>query len=101
MFAGLVSQRATDENDAHGFLVVPLAAWFAWEKRGVLRALPLAPDPAGIAVLVADLALLVAGSVGGRFLQRLSVVVVLAGLVWLTAAGSSPRSFFRWSSFSS
>jgi len=31
--AGLVRQWSTDDNYSHGFVVVPLAIWFAWERR--------------------------------------------------------------------
>jgi exosortase len=81
----LVNQWATDDDYAHGFLIVPLALYFAWDKRAKLATRPVKPSAWGAALLAAGLGLLVVGSVGAElFLQRASFIVVLGGLVWLT-----------------
>ncbi len=36
----LVHDWATDDNYSHGFLIVPIALYFAWERRHALAALP-------------------------------------------------------------
>jgi len=80
----LVWQWAHDEDYNHGFLIVPLALYFAWDKRETLRALPVQPSRWGAVLLAASLLVLVVGSVGAElFLQRISLIGVLAGLVWL------------------
>ena len=42
----LVHDWCHDDNYSHGFLIVPLALYFAWERREQLRQLPVAPDVA-------------------------------------------------------
>jgi exosortase len=80
----LVNQWANDEDYTHGFLILPLALYFAWERREVLKVLPIEPSLWGAGLLGVGLLMLVLGSVGAElFLQRSSLVAVLAGLVWL------------------
>jgi exosortase len=80
----LVAQWAADDDYAHGFLIVPLAIYFAWDRRKRLATLPVEPSAWGAGLLAAGLLMLVAGSLGAElFLQRSSFIVVLAGLVWL------------------
>jgi exosortase A len=80
----LVEQWAHDDDYTHGFLILPLALYFVWEKRDELRRLTPVPSPLGALLLAFGLVMLVVGSVGAElFLQRFSLIVVLAGLVWL------------------
>jgi exosortase len=80
----LVRQWADDDDYTHGFLILPLALYFVWERRSVLARVRLSPAWQGALVLAFGLVLLIVGSVGAElFLQRISLVVVLAGLVWL------------------
>ena len=80
----LVRQWARDEDYTHGFLIVPLALYFVWERREGLKALPVAPSLWGAGLLAVGLLMLVLGSVGAElFIQRSSLILVLAGLVWL------------------
>jgi len=79
---GLVRQWANDDDYSHGFFVVPLAAFFIWERRDALAAASRRPSHAGLAVLAASLLCLIAGQFGSElFLTRVSLVGVLAGLV--------------------
>jgi exosortase len=79
---GLVRQWATDDDYSHGFFVVPLAAFFAWERRDALVRASRQPSAAGLLVLGASLLCFVAGQFGSElFLTRISLVGVLAGLV--------------------
>ncbi len=88
----MVRQWAADEDYTHGFLIVPLAVYFAWERRGKLHALKPVPGLPGAGLLAGGLLMLVVGSVGAElFLQRFSLVVVLAGLVWLILGASYLR----------
>jgi len=80
----LVAQWWQDPDYTHGFLVLPLALYFVWERRAVLAGLHPSPSPWGAVLLGLGLAQLVLGVVGAEiFLQRTSFIVVLAGLVLL------------------
>jgi exosortase len=71
-----------DDNYSHGVLIIPLAAWFAWNSRNQLAAVAPRPSHAGLAVVLAGLGILLAGLLGAElFLTRISLVVVLAGVV--------------------
>ena len=82
---GLVRQWAADDDYTHGFLILPLALYFVWERaRGAQAARRRARAALGAGLLALGLLMLVVGSVGAElFLQRFSLIVVLAGLVWL------------------
>jgi exosortase A len=81
----LVEQWAHDDDYTHGFLILPLALYFVWEKREELKRLSPEPSPLGAVLLALGLLMLVVGSLGAElFLQRFSLLVVLTGLVWLT-----------------
>jgi len=78
----LVSDWATDDNYSHGFFIVPLAAYFVWERRHVLQALPLKPTALGLPVLLGGIGVLLAGLLGAElFLSRISMLGVLAGII--------------------
>jgi exosortase len=80
----LVQQWAADDDYTHGFLIVPLSLYFVWEKRDALARIPGRPNLLGAGLLAVGLLLLVVGTVGAElFLQRSSLIVVVAGLVWL------------------
>jgi exosortase len=83
ILAGLARQWASDDNYSHGFFVIPLAVYFAWERRDALRRANPQPSAAGLVVICASLLLLVAGRLGAElFLTRVSLVGVLAGATW-------------------
>jgi exosortase len=78
----LVSDWAHDDNYSHGFLIVPLAAYFAWERRERLKAAALRPSVIGLIVILGSLATLIAGVLGAElFLTRVSIVGTVAGIV--------------------
>src|SRR5215469_5439547 len=67
---------------SHGFLVVPFAAYLAWLKRGTLRDTPHAPSWTGLLVVAFALTILLLGVYGAElFLSRISLVMLLAGLI--------------------
>jgi len=80
--SGLVDDWAHDDNYSHGFLIVPVAAYFVWERRGRLaRAVPK-PSVSGLLVVLASLAMLVTGILGAEFfLSRVSLLGMLGGSV--------------------
>ena len=82
-WSSLVRQWTSDDNYSHGFFVVPLALYFAWERRAALAAAPPAPSLGGLGVVVLSLLVWVAGTLGAElFLTRVSMIGVLAGTIW-------------------
>ena len=69
----------TDTNYSHGFLIPPIAAFLAWERRDRFLSAPAQPGAAGLVVIAGSLVPLAMG--GGPFLTRLSLVGALAGAV--------------------
>jgi len=67
---------------SHGFLVPFFAAYVVWAKRATLIATKIAPTWNGIVVVAFGLAVLLLGVYGAElFLSRISLVILLAGLV--------------------
>jgi exosortase len=92
VLAQLISDWATDDNYSHGFLIPPLALYFAWERRQRLLDTPSAPSLAGLLVVLAGIGLLLLGVLGAeRFLTRLSMLLVLVGGVAFVRGWSTVR----------
>ena len=71
---------ANDDNYSHGFLIIPLAAYFVWERLPKLNQLTFRPSNLGLIALVGGLMTLLAGMLGAElFLTRVSLLVVLSG----------------------
>jgi len=88
----LGTQWYADPDYSHGFLVPLLSGYFVWERREKLRSLPAAPSPWGIILLGGGLLMLLIGSAGSElYMQRTSIIVVIAGLVLLMLG----REFLR------
>ncbi|MBI4529439.1 MAG: VPLPA-CTERM-specific exosortase XrtD [Deltaproteobacteria bacterium] len=80
--ARLVTDWIIDENYSHGFLIVPVALYLAWERRHRLQAAPRRPSNFGIALVLLSIAILIAGELGAElFLTRISLLGTLAGVV--------------------
>jgi exosortase len=78
----LVDAWANDGNYSHGFLIVPLALYLAWERRDQLTQLARKPSYLGLLVALAGVCVLTAGTLGAElFLTRASMLVVLAGAI--------------------
>lgn len=83
VLSSLVRQWASDENYSHGFIIVPFALYFAWQKRRALLTTPPAPGIGGLLVVIASLIVLLAGLAGAElFLTRISFIGVIAGTIW-------------------
>jgi exosortase len=82
VFARLVHDWYYDDNYSHGFLIIPLALYLAWERRGKLLEVTPAPSALGLLVVVGSIGVLLAGILGSElFLQRVSMVGVVIGLL--------------------
>ena len=78
-------QWNNDPDYSHGFLVPVLVGYFVWERWDRLKGIPVMPSLSGAALLAVGLLMLVIGSIGAElYLQRSSLILVIAGLVWLT-----------------
>jgi exosortase len=77
-------QWYNDENYSHGFLIAPLAAFFAWERRGQLRQAAIVPSWWGLVPLALGSLTLMIGRLGTELMNmRVSFVLTLIGLVLL------------------
>ena len=82
VLVSLVGAWYTDDNYSHGFIIVPLALYFAWERRTILSATPIRPSAFGLVVVAGSLVLLVGGLLGAElFLSRVSIIGSLAGTI--------------------
>jgi len=82
VIARLVSDWWNDDNYSHGFLIVPIALYFAWERRDALKAAEKKPFVIGIVIVAVSLAIMIAGILGSEyFLPRVSMLGVLAGAI--------------------
>jgi exosortase len=80
VIAGLINAWSTDDNYSHGFFIVPLALYFAWERRRAIAEAPVKPSLLGAVAVAGSLFLLVAGLLGAElFLSRVSIIGALAG----------------------
>ena len=77
----LVYDWSHDENYSHGFLIVPIAFYFAWERRQALKDAVSKPSMLGLVVIIGSLLVLVAGKLGAElFLTRVSMIGMAVGV---------------------
>jgi exosortase len=82
VLAKLVTDWWQIPDFSHGFLVPFFAAYLVWAKRKTLLNTRLAPSWSGVAVVGLGLAVLLLGVYGAElFLARISLVILLAGIV--------------------
>lgn len=82
---GMGSDWNNNPDYSHGFLVPFLSAYFIWERWGALTTEEKpAPSVWGIGLLAVGLFSLVVGLIGAElYVQRMSLIVVLSGVVLL------------------
>ncbi len=67
---------------SHGFFIPPIAAFFLWRKREVLRSLPIRPSNFGLLVVLGALGIFILGCVGSEAtVQRLSLLGLIVGAI--------------------
>jgi exosortase len=82
VFVRLVMDWYHDDNYTHGYLIVPIALYFAWERRERLKTTAQKPSVLGLVLVVGSIAVLLAGILGSElFLTRVSIVGALTGMV--------------------
>jgi exosortase len=70
-------------DHSQGVVIVPFVAMVAWLRRRSLAAIPAACEPRGLVLVAAGCVLHLFGRLAaGLYASQLSVVVVLAGVVW-------------------
>lgn len=78
----LVANWRDDGNYSHGFLIVPIALYLAWERRYRFFATEQQPAAAGLVVVLGSILVLITGILGSElFLTRISIIGTLAGAV--------------------
>ena len=92
----MVLQWYNSEDYSHGFLIVPLALYFIWERRRRLARLPIEPSWWGVVPLALGSLTLAIGRLGTELMNmRVSFVLTLIGLVLLLLG----RRIFRLLAF--
>ena len=82
VIAKLVTDWAVDDNYSHGFLIVPIALFFVWERRARLANAKPQSSMIGIILILGSIATLLAGVLGSElFLTRISMLGIIAGAV--------------------
>ncbi len=94
----LAAQWWNDPNFSHGFFVPLFSAFVIWQERSRFTVARVKPSWWGSLLLVAGLCILVLGQMGAEiFLSRVSLLVVLAGLIVLFLGWSFLRVLlFPW-----
>jgi exosortase len=71
-----------EPNSSYGLLVPPLAGYIAWQRRRVTLSLPATPNLWGLLWIAGACVILLVGRLGAEFfLSRISLVILLTGLV--------------------
>jgi len=98
MLLHLVRQWWNDPNFSHGFFVPLFSAFVIWQERSRLKGLSPRPSWWGLLFLASGLCVLIVGQLGAElFLSRLSLLIVLAGLIVLFLGWSFFRTLlFPW-----
>jgi exosortase len=82
VIAKLAHDWYIDDNYSHGFLIVPIALYFVWERRAKLQEALRKPSSWGLVIVFASMAMLLAGILGSElFLTRFSILGTFAGAV--------------------
>lgn len=72
-----------DPGYSHGLLIPPLALYIAWLRREEIFAQPAVSDGRGLWLIAGACLLYLLGKLGAEFfLMRISMVILLGGLVW-------------------
>jgi exosortase D (VPLPA-CTERM-specific) len=98
ILARLFAQWISDPNFSHGIFVPAFALFVVWRIRKKLKTIEPAPSWAGLPLIALALFMLIVGVLGGEFfLSRLSLLVLLAGLIILFQGWTFFRAvLFSW-----
>lgn len=98
ILAKLIHDWWNDPNFSHGFFVPLFSAYLVWEKWGDIKRIPVRGSWFGMIVVLGSLATMTAGVFGVElFLSRVSLILLIAGLVILFAGWQWLRALlFPW-----
>src|SRR5688572_20553589 len=78
----LVFDWSTNDDYSHGFLIVPISAYLAWERRQRFLAAAQQPSASGLIVVIGSMGVLLLGILGSElFLTRISIIGTVTGAV--------------------
>jgi hypothetical protein len=87
----MVDQWSWDDDYSHGFLIVPLSAWFAYERKNKLRRAPIEGSWWGLLPLAVGTLTLAVGRLGVELMNmRVSFVFTCCWCSGARCSGSSP-----------
>ncbi len=93
VLGSLARQWWNDPNYGHGFFVPVFAGYVLWSGRDRWRALPSRPRNFGLVIMLIAVGLRVLGMLGAElFTTRLSLVILICGIVLFLAGGKVLRS---------
>jgi exosortase len=97
MYASVLSALARqwwdDPNYGHGFFVPVFAVYVLWNERDRWSALPSGANNIGLPIMLFAIGLRILGIVGAElFIARLSLVILICGIVLFLAGGPALRS---------
>jgi len=82
ILADLADDWWNEPNSSYALLVPPLTAYIAWKRRHLTLSVPAAPDMRGLIWIFGACVILLIGRLGAEFfLSRISLVILLTGLV--------------------
>ncbi|MFH0725711.1 MAG: VPLPA-CTERM-specific exosortase XrtD [Pseudomonadota bacterium] len=85
IITALYQQWMGNEDFSHGLLIMPISLYFIWKKRAALSCAEIETDWRALLLIVVAIATHVIGELGADvFTNRLSVLLLLIGCVWLS-----------------
>lgn len=79
----LIDDWYNDDSMSHGFFVVPIAAYVAWEDRRKIFGQPINPSWWGMLPVVLGFVLMIVGILGADFfIPRVGLMTTLIGIIW-------------------
>lgn len=94
VLVGLLRDWWTDLNYSHGFLIPFIGGYLVWKKKAEVIRIPIRPATSGLLIVGFSLFMLVIGSLGAElFLQRVSLLILIAGIILFLAGKAYLKSF--------
>ncbi len=71
-----------DDNYSHGFLIPFISGYFVWQKRTIIKSAEVKSSIFGLFILISGLFIFLIGTASAEwFLTRVSLIIVLAGII--------------------